>query len=121
MNGHEIKSVRTAYLLWLVGLFGCLGVHRMYLGKRKSARLWLFTLGVLGIGALADAFLLGWLVERHNRLSTLRELRRSLNDTRRRKKEAVDSLHYPEAAALRDREVLLLKKIGKLESELAAR
>lgn len=118
MNGHETKSVRTAYLFWLVGLFGCLGVHRMYLGKRRTARLWLFTAGVLGIGALADAFLLQWLVRRHNLLADLCALRRRLKSTQERKQEAVDQQRYEEAASLRDQEVSLLSRIAKLQSRL---
>jgi hypothetical protein len=120
MKDVEPKSVRTAYLFWLLGLFGCLGVHRMYLGKRRSARLWLCTAGVIGLGALADAFLLHWLVQRHNRLSALRALRLSLDDTRVKKREAIDGERYPEAAALRDREVVLLREIRSLKEQLQA-
>lgn len=118
MKDEEIKSVRTAYLFWLVGLFGCLGVHRMYLGKRRTARLWLCTAGVLGVGALADALLLRWLVERHNRLAELRSLQRRLEETVQRKKEAVEAHRYPEAAGLRDEEVVLQRYIKALRQEL---
>lgn len=120
MKDEELKSVRTAYLFWLVGLFGCLGVHRMYLGKRKTARLWLCTAGVLGVGALADAVLLHWLVARHNRLAELHTLRRRLEETRQRKKEAVECCRYPEAAALRDEEVVLQHYIKELRQRLKA-
>ena len=120
MKDEELKSVRTAYLFWLVGLFGCLGVHRMYLGKRRTARLWLFTAGVLGVGALADAVLLRWLVERHNRLATLRSLQRRLEETRQQKRAAIDGGRYPEAAACRDEEVVLQHYIKELRQRLQA-
>jgi hypothetical protein len=112
------KSIRTAYLLWLVGGFGCLGLHRFYLGKRKTALIWMGTAGVVGVGALADALLLRWLVRRHNRIRTLKVLRRRLKEIKEQKQSAVDDLHYEEAASLRDREQLLLDKIGSLEHKL---
>ena len=32
-RGMKIKSKRTAYLLWLLSIFGWLGLHRFYLGR----------------------------------------------------------------------------------------
>lgn len=54
-----MKSKGVAYLLWLVGWFGCLGFHRFYLGKVGTGILWLFTGGLLGFGSLYDLFSLG--------------------------------------------------------------
>jgi TM2 domain-containing membrane protein YozV len=46
------KSRLAALLLcWFVGV---LGVHRFYVGKVGTGFLWLFTLGLFGIGALVD-------------------------------------------------------------------
>jgi TM2 domain-containing membrane protein YozV len=112
------KSIRTAYLLWLVGGLGCLGLHRFYLGKRKTAFIWMGTAGVLGVGALADALLLRWLVRRHNRVKALKELRRRLKEVKERKQQAIDAQHYPEAASLRDSERLLLEKIEVVKLRL---
>jgi len=50
----------VAYLLWLV--LGPLGVHRFFLGRRSSGKLWLGTLGLFGFGWLADAFLTAFMV-----------------------------------------------------------
>ncbi|MGW6014340.1 MMPL family transporter [Streptomyces sp. NPDC055210] len=50
------KSVAVAYLWWFfLGLFG---VHHFYLGRSGRGLLHLFTLGICGLGWLADAFTL---------------------------------------------------------------
>ena len=118
MNTRPPKSIRTAYLLWLLGGFGCLGLHRFYLGKRKTAFIWMGTAGLAGLGALADALLLRWLVRRHNRIRALKELRRRLKEVRGQKQSAIDAKGYEAAASLRDREKLLLDKIGSLQYKL---
>lgn len=40
--------------LLLCFFFGALGIHRFYVGKVGTGILWLFTLGLLGFGALVD-------------------------------------------------------------------
>jgi TM2 domain-containing membrane protein YozV len=52
---NETHSVAIGYLLWL---FGFTGAHRFYYGKPITGTLWFFTLGLLGIGWLIDAFLI---------------------------------------------------------------
>jgi TM2 domain-containing membrane protein YozV len=47
------KSI--GYVLWI---FGFTGSHRFYFGRPISGTLWLFTLGLLGIGWLIDLFLI---------------------------------------------------------------
>lgn len=49
-------SLGVAYLLWVIGGFGTLGVHRFYLRKHGTGILWLLTGGVFGIGAIVDLF-----------------------------------------------------------------
>ena len=46
------KSFITALLLCL--FLGGLGAHRCYVGKAGTVILWLFTLGLFGIGTLID-------------------------------------------------------------------
>jgi TM2 domain-containing membrane protein YozV len=54
-----VFQVGIAYLLWLFGGFGVLGLHRFYLRKVPTGVLWLCTGGVFFLGALYDFFTLG--------------------------------------------------------------
>lgn len=69
------KSKKTAYLLWLFGFFGALGLHRFYMGKIGSGLGWFFTGGVFGIGSLYDLFTLSAMVDEHNALADIKERR----------------------------------------------
>lgn len=51
----DTHSIVIGYLCWV---FGFLGMHRFYYGKPITGTLWFFTLGLLGIGWLVDAFLI---------------------------------------------------------------
>ncbi len=61
-----MKSKGFAYFLWLFGLIGLCGLHRFYIGKIGTGIIWLFTLGLLGIGQLIDLFTLGGQVDIYN-------------------------------------------------------
>lgn len=69
-----MKSKIVAYLLWLIGICGCLGFHRFYLGKTKSGLLWLFSGGLLGVGSLIDLVSLAEQVRQVNSLRILEKL-----------------------------------------------
>jgi TM2 domain-containing membrane protein YozV len=51
----DTHSIPVGYLFWV---FGFTGAHRFYYGKPITGTLWFFTLGLLGIGWLVDAFLI---------------------------------------------------------------
>ena len=70
-----MKSKGTAYLLWLVSIFGWLGFHHFYLGKIGKGIIWILTGGVFGIGSLIDLFTLGGAVERCNTDQELKTIR----------------------------------------------
>jgi TM2 domain-containing membrane protein YozV len=55
-----------AYILWLACLFGFCGIHRFYARKPLTGLLWLFTIGLLGIGQLIDLFLIPSMIDRAN-------------------------------------------------------
>lgn len=52
----EPKSKWVAFFLCL--FFGCLGAHKFYEGKIGMGILYLFTLGLCGIGTIVDLFIL---------------------------------------------------------------
>ena len=54
-TGTDTHSLLVGYLLWI---FGFLGAHRFYFGRPISGTVYLFTLGLLGIGWLVDLFLM---------------------------------------------------------------
>ena len=70
-----MKSKGVAYLLWLISIFGWLGIHRFYLGKIGTGILWIFTGGLFGIGSLIDLFTLGGKVEQYNTKQELKTIR----------------------------------------------
>lgn len=55
-------SLGLAYLLWAIGGFGTLGLHRFYLRRHGTGVLWLLTGGVFWIGAVVDLFRLPTMV-----------------------------------------------------------
>jgi len=112
------KSVRRAYLFWLLGIFGCLGLHRFYLRKKKTAVVWMFTLGLFGLGALADFIFLKWLVKRYNMIQKLNELQQELLTSEHWREELARKQKYEEAAYNRDKEKLLRREMARLRLKL---
>ena len=52
---NDTHSLFVGYVLWI---FGFLGAHRFYFGRPVSGTIYLFTLGLLGIGWIVDLFLM---------------------------------------------------------------
>ncbi|MCR8649131.1 NINE protein [Leptospira interrogans] len=67
-----MKSIFIAYIIWLFGCFGVLGLQRFYIGKFGTGLLWLFTFGLAGYGAFMDFFTLAGQVTAYNDRSALR-------------------------------------------------
>jgi TM2 domain-containing membrane protein YozV len=61
----SLKSERltTSYVLWALGFMGLCGLHRLYNGKTTTGLIWLFTLGLGGLGQFIDIFLLPGIVK----------------------------------------------------------
>ena len=55
MSEKHTHSMVMGYVLWI---FGFMGAHRFYYGKRVSGVIWFFTLGLLFIGWFIDLFLI---------------------------------------------------------------
>ena len=73
-----MKKSLIAYLLWLVGGFGVLGLHRFYLGRWITGLIWLFTGGLFLFGAVIDLFLIPSMVQVENlSMYLLNEARRN--------------------------------------------
>jgi TM2 domain-containing membrane protein YozV len=56
----------VTYLLWLIGGFGILGLHRFYLGRWITGLLWFLTGGLFVVGAVVDLFLIPGMVRVEN-------------------------------------------------------
>ena len=52
---NDSHSKTVGYLLWI---FGFTGSHRFYYGRPITGTIWFFTLGLMGVGWLIDAFLI---------------------------------------------------------------
>jgi TM2 domain-containing membrane protein YozV len=52
---NDTHSKMIGYILWI---FGFMGAHRFYYGKKLTGILWFFTLGLFLIGWIIDLFLI---------------------------------------------------------------
>jgi TM2 domain-containing membrane protein YozV len=52
---ERTHSVLLGYLLWI---FGFIGAHRFYYGRKITGVIWFFTLGLLFVGWIIDLFLI---------------------------------------------------------------
>lgn len=70
-----MKSKGTAYILWIISIFGWLGFHHFYLRKVGKGIIWILTGGIFGIGALVDLFTIGSAVDNFNTKEELKTIR----------------------------------------------
>jgi TM2 domain-containing membrane protein YozV len=66
-------STAVAYILWALGGFGVLGLHRFYLRKIPTGFIWMFTGGLGFLGAAYDFFTLPGQVREANIRAGYRE------------------------------------------------
>jgi len=66
-------STVVAYVLWALGGFGALGLHRFYLRKVPTGFLWMFTGGLAYVGAIYDFLTLSGQVREANIRAGYRE------------------------------------------------
>lgn len=60
----EKERMKISYMLNLLGFLGFTGgLHRLYNGKVATGLLWMFTLGLFGLGQFVDLFLIPNMVE----------------------------------------------------------
>jgi TM2 domain-containing membrane protein YozV/predicted Ser/Thr protein kinase len=62
----RVRSTGIAYLLWLLGLVGLGGIHRMYAGKWITGVLWLLTGGLFLVGQIIDLVLIPGMIKMAN-------------------------------------------------------
>ena len=78
----------------------------------------MFTLGLFGLGAVADFIFLKWLVKRYNMIQKLKELQKELMSTEQWREELARKQKYEEAAYNRDKEKLLKREMARLRLKL---
>ena len=57
------KRLIMSYLLWAGAFCGLSGLHRLYNGKIVTGLIWLFTLGLFGVGQFIDVFFVPGMAE----------------------------------------------------------
>ncbi len=55
VHPQHTHSILLGYLLWI---FGFIGAHRFYYGKKITGVIWFFTFGLLFVGWIVDLFLI---------------------------------------------------------------
>ena len=95
------RQQRDSVAVWVMwGTLGFLGAHRFYLGRGASGVLYLFTLGLLGLGVLYDLVALGDMIRDYNHLrqgNFIRDILASRVASRRRAEALARAETPPEA------------------------
>ncbi len=78
----------------------------------------MLTLGLFGLGAVADFIFLKWLVKRYNMIQKLNALQKELMSTEQWREELARQQKYEEAAYNRDKEKLLKREMARLRLKL---
>lgn len=57
------KDTSLAYVLWLGGLVGFCGLHRLYMGRWASGIIWMLTGGLCFVGQIVDLVMMRRMLE----------------------------------------------------------
>lgn len=57
------KDTNLAYVLWLGGLVGFCGLHRIYMGRWVSGIIWMLTGGLCFVGQIVDLVMMPRMIE----------------------------------------------------------
>jgi TM2 domain-containing membrane protein YozV len=121
MKRYPQKSIRTAYILWLVSGFGWLGLHRIYLDKHRTCLVWTLTFGLMGVGALIDLFILHRLVQRYNIIQQRRALLHQRRLLVKKKAKLETEQRFEEAAQFQHQEAEVLLQLKSLQGALQSK
>ena len=113
-----MKTKKTAYLYWLISIFGWLGLHRQYLGRRKPNVLWLCTFGLLGVGSLIDLFLIYKWVNSNNAKIEVAQLEKDIIKLKQIKKIVLNKQNFEAASWYNNKERILEAKIIELHKSI---
>ena len=110
----NMKSKKFAYKAWIIGLFGCIGLHRKYLNKPNTV-IRRLTFGYLFIGSLIDLFLIPKWVTKHNAIIEISMIEKDLTKLLIIKSKVVNEQNFESAAWYREKEKILKSKIDALK------
>ena len=113
-----MKTKQMAYLYWLISIFGWLGLHRYYLGRRKPNVLWLCTFGLVGVGSLIDLYLIFKWVNSINAKIEVAQLEKDLIKLKQIKKIVLSKQNFEAASWYNKKEKLVQKMIVEAQKKI---
>ena len=110
-----MKSKAYAYKAWIIGLLGCIGLHRKYLNKPNTV-IRCLTFGYFFIGSLIDLFLIPKWVTKHNAIIEVNMIEKDLKKLLIIKSKVVREQNFESAAWYREKEKILKSMTDKIKN-----